>query len=117
MNKGKGKGVGRLECLPLARPFFLSPNTSNFTSPPPHPPLGGEGEEWLGSGGCAKKSEQEKRAMVIVCLLFSHRDTALNIIITIPRDVVSNRRKRAVYRKRKMRLWAKIKTQHKGQSN
>jgi len=49
-----------------------------------------------GSGDCAKKN----RAIMIVCLLFSYRDTALNSIITIPRDVVSNRRKRADYRKR-----------------
>ena len=105
MNNGRGRGRGWVDSsvsLSRARSFFHQILPTLHPSRPT--PLGGEGEEWLGSGGCAKKSEQEKRAMVIVCLLFSHRDTALNIIITIPRDVVSNRRKRAVYRKRKMRL-------------
>ena len=41
MGKGQGKGVGRLECLPLARPFFLAPTTSNY-----FPPRG-----WGGGGG------------------------------------------------------------------
>ena len=33
MGKGKGKGVGRLECFPLASPFFLAPTTSNYFPP------------------------------------------------------------------------------------
>ena len=56
MGKGQGKGVGRLECLPLARPFFLAPTTSNY-----FPPRGWGGWlEWLVPGVQAVGTAQRK---------------------------------------------------------